>query len=310
MGVIENLEVLADIETQPNVEAALAHVLLAGRQRRNKRIRQFAVSSISLIAAGMIIAIPAIRVAAQDVYAELAVRTFGVTPQFSLNLPHELLLPNVFPIGPVTTSRPVSLPKAQAFVPFKIELPYTNLLPYQAKLFAREGTTLGRRIEMAPIEMALKRLGREPVDIPTGLDGATISIRFHKSVAVRLGECPELVGPWHSCAVLLEELAPTLTLPQGVEPEAMTAFSLQLLGLRAPDAKALARTGVLFFPPENYGWHKVVEVNGHDAVLVAYKPGSTGAVVAYNLSWTAGGVSYSLFGRDPGTGVGVAESLR
>jgi hypothetical protein len=78
---------------------------------------------------------------------------------------------------------------------------------------------------------------------------------------------------------------------------------------RSHDAKALSQTGILFFPPENYASHKIVEVMGHDAVLVAYQPGKTGQV-AYNLSWTADGIAYSLFGRDPGTALAVAESLK
>ena len=119
----------------------------------------------------------------------------------------------------------------------------------------------------------------------------------------------KLVGPWQSCASLNESLAPTLILPEGVEPQTLTNFSVQLIGLSAADAKVLSLTGGLFFPPENYASHKIVEVNGHDAVLVAYAPGSTGQV-AYNLSWTANGTAYSLFGRDPRTALTVAESLR
>jgi hypothetical protein len=309
MGAIESFELLADIDVQPNVDEALAHVLSARRQRREKRKRQFAVSFISLIAAIASIGIPPVRIAAQNMYAELAVRMFGITPHFSANLPQELLLPNVFPIGPVTPSPAVPLAGAQAFVPFRIQLPETELLPYQPKFFVHEATTLTRRIDSVPIEIALERLGREPVDIPRGLDGATISITFHKSVTVRLGECPELVGPWHSCAFLNEAVAPTLTLPQAVKPETLTTFSLQLLGLSAADAKALSRSGGLFFPPENYALHKIVKVNGHSAVLVVYEPGSTGQV-AYNLSWTADGIAYSLFGRDPSTALTVAGSLR
>ncbi len=309
MGVIENLELLGDIDVRPRVDEALAHVLSARSKRRKRRQRKLTVSFILFIAAIAIIAIPPVRIAAQDIYAELAVRMFGLTPHFSANLPEELLLPNVFPIGPVTPSRPVPLVGAQAFVPFKIQLPETELLPYEPKFFVHEVTTRTRHVDALPIENALARLGREPIDIPSGLDGATISITFHKSVTVRLGECPELVGPWHSCAFLNEAMAPTISLPQAVKPETLTTFSLQLLGLSAADARALSRTGELFFPPERYASHKVVEVNGYDGVLVVYATGSTGEV-AYNLSWTANGIAYSLFGRDPRTALTVAESLR
>ena len=309
MGVIENLELLADSDARPNVEQALAHVLSTGRQRRERRKRQFTVSFITVIAAIATIAIPPVRIAAQDVYAELTIRMFGVTPPFSANLPRELLLPNVFPIGVVPPSRAVSLVEAQAFVPFSIHLPETELLPYQPMFSVQEATTLTRRIDSIPIEIALERLGREPVAIPSGLDGATISITLHKNVTVRFGECPELVGPWHSCAFLNEALAPTLTFPKDVAPETLSSFSLQLLGLSAPDAKAISRRGLLFFPPENYAWHKAVEVSGHHAVLVVYEPGSTGEV-AYNLSWTADGIAYSLFGRDPSTALSIARLIR
>jgi hypothetical protein len=94
-----------------------------------------------------------------------------------------------------------------------------------------------------------------------------------------------------------------------MKPETLMIFSLQLLGLGASDARALSRTGGILFPPENYASHKVVDVNSHEGVLVVYQPGSTGEV-AYNLSWTANGIAYSLFGRDPSTALTVAGSLR
>ncbi len=309
MRVIDALETLDDIHIEPDIEAALKQVLFAGKRRREKQFRRASISLMSLTAVALTIAIPAVRVAAQDVYADLTIRTIGVTPHFAPDLPRDLLLPNVFPIGPVAPTREVSLAEAKAFVPFRIQLPQTSLLPYEVKLFAHEERKVSQRIEKARIHVALDHLGRQHIDLPAGLDNGTISITFHKSISARFGDCPQIVGPWRSCAVLTQGLAPTLTLPSELQPEKLATFSFQLLGMSAPDANALARIGIVFFPPEDYAWHKVVHVNGRDAVLVAYKPASTGSV-AYNLSWSDNGISYSLFGRDPSTAVSVAESLR
>jgi hypothetical protein len=297
------------VDVRPNVEEALAYVLAARSQKGKSRERQFNAISFSLIAVTLAIAVPTVRIVAQDLYAQLAVRTFGVTPKLPTDLPQELLLPNVFPMGPAAPGRPMPLAEAQAHVPFRIKLPKTDLLPYQPELFVHEATALSRRIDSASIDLALKRLGRDSVEMPIGLDGMTVTVAFHEAVTIRLGHCPELVGPWHSCALLNEAVAPTIAMPQGVEPEALTVFSLELLGLRAADAEALSRTGTMFFPPENYAWHKVVNVNGDDAVLVGYQPGATGQV-AYNLCWTDNGIAYSLFGRDPNMALTVAASLR
>ena len=308
METIERLQCLAEDHTPPDIERALTDVMAVGKKRRARSRRRIAVMIVGAGLISLSLAFAGVRGAAQDVWAELEIRSIGVTPAISSSLPPELLMPNVFPLGPTQPSKVMSRAEAERFVEFAIQIPHTSLLPYQPVFSVKEQSSVARGIDAQSIDNALTRLGRESIELPAGLNGKTVAVRFPKSVTVSFGRCAQLIGPWHACAFLQESRAPTLVMPAGIADETMTVFSLRLLGLSAPDARALARRHVLFFPPENYARHKTVQVKGHAALLVISKPDAH-SEVAYNLSWVADGIAYSLFGRDPDTAITVAESI-
>lgn len=318
METSERIQLLAASERPtPDVERALEATLLRHQQARQTSQQHLLTTAlVTGTALALLVGTPSVRAWAQEVWAEFRVQRFSVMPVNLQGLPFELLLPNVFPVGKGGSAPQKTLDPAEAgqWAGFAVRLPRTPLLPYQPQLAVSAPWTIQRPVEGKKITAALHKLGRAPIEVPPGLDQTLVGVRFGPSVQAHFGECPQLVGPWRSCAFLWQSTLPVILAPPNVSLEVLSNFSLRLLGLRPEDAQRLAthlvKSPALFQPPsEEYAYYQELRVKDSDALLTVYKPDARGEV-AYHLAWVTGERAYSLFGRDPKTALPVAESIQ
>lgn len=222
-----------------------------------------------------------------------------------------LLLPNVFPMYPANAIKPIkasSRAEASAAAGFSVYQLNTDL--GQPSFRVSQHAPLERTLDKQAIDAELRRLNREPIPWPQGLDGATLQLNLGKSAITHYGQCPTIVGPWNSCAFLLQFRPPELRLSTPIALAALTVFSLELAGLSRTRAQSLAKLGSTFFLPfeENNCTLQQTKVKNSPAVLILY-PKAPNGEEAFNLQWQERGFSFSLFGRDPSRAIALAESL-
>jgi hypothetical protein len=234
-------------------------------------------------------------------------------------LPYELMLPNVLPLYPaneVKVTRVENAAEATAQAGYRVRTLQSAQLPYPPSFRLEQYPTVERTIDLAKIREALAQRNAAPVAFPRGLEGGRVAIRWRGlAVVTRYGNCPRLVGPWDACAFLIQQNAPLLELPAGVDAGEFTEFSLRLIGLSAADARLLRETlpaaPSLFLPMDDDAMLDVAAVKlgrGPVGTLVRYRPKEAGH--AFSLQWTEGSQVFTLMGRDPSQAVAIADSLQ
>jgi hypothetical protein len=232
-------------------------------------------------------------------------------------LPFELMLPNVFPLYPakqVKVTHASNAAEAAAQVGYRVRTLRSALLPYPPSFQLEQYPTVERTIDRARIEAALARRNAAPIAFPKALAGGRVAIRSRgTAVVTRYGNCPHLAGPASACAFLIQQIAPLLELPAGVDAVEFTEFSLRLIGLSAADAHMLRETlpaaPSLFLPMDEavLDVAAVKLLRGTPGTLVRYKPTMAGQ--AFSMQWTEGSQVFTLMGRDPSQAVAIADAL-
>jgi hypothetical protein len=225
-----------------------------------------------------------------------------------------LLLPNVFPLYPQNQAvrwTPDSQEAASSLTGFPVRTIAGSAL---SRFQVVESPVLEHVVDLQTVQADLQRLGRAMPALPAGIDGAHIVLEPQsRSVFSYYGTCPELIGPWKACAMLVQSRPMVLRLPALLNASDFMRFSLELAGLSVQDAgELLAMAGggpTLFLPLETNAEVRPARVRGAAGMLVIY-PRSQSGEVAYALDWQEDGFYFRLFGRDPEQAVSLAESLR
>ena len=260
---------------------------------------------------------PTGRVLAEDLWTRLVLRqTVAVELELEGAKP-SLLLPNVFPFtvpDRAARHRADAPLAASALAGFRVRTLESPLLPHAPRFVIEQTTVQERVFDLAEAKADLRAVGRAEPDWPVGIDGARIVLEPQgKSVTSYYGSCPKLVGPWTSCAFLVQSPSMVLRLPGHLAPVAYTRFSLELAGVPKDKAATLARlfgaSPTLFIPLETKAEVRKVRVRGTEAMLITY-PTDPGGQTAYSLDWHEDGFDFRIFGRDPSRAVAVAETLR
>lgn len=228
-----------------------------------------------------------------------------------------LLLPNVFPFRPANQVKRVlaeSPAVASALAGFAVRQLPPLRLPNPIRITVAEEPELRHTVALAGIQEDLQRLGRPMPTLPAGIDGAEIRILPNgKSVTTAYGECPELVGPWKACALVVQSRLPVLQLPPALSPDAYVRFSLELAGFSPQEASRLAqfhaRQPTFFLPTETAAQLRPVTVRGAQGTLLIYPPAASGET-AFVVQWVEDGFHFQIFGRNPDTAIALATSLQ
>lgn len=260
---------------------------------------------------------PTGRALAEDVWTRLILRQTVAVALERERAKARLLLPNVFPftVPDRSARRRADSPfAASALAGLPVRTLQSPLLPHPPRFVIEQLTVQERVFDLAEAKADLKALGRAEPEWPAGIDGARIVLEPQgKSVISYYGNCPKLVGPWTSCAFVVQSPSMVLRLPGHLAPVADTRFSLELAGVPKDKAATLARlfgaSPTLFIPLETKAEVRRVRVRGTEAMLITYPTDPSGET-AYILDWHEEGFDFRIFGRDPRRAVAVAEALR
>lgn len=262
------------------VERAWAKVSEPRRRSLQWRWRLAAAATI----AGLGLLSPTGRALAEDVWTRLLLRrTVAVELELEGANP-SLLLRNVFPVtAPDRAARrqadsPLA---ASALAGFLVRTLYAPLLPYEPRFVIDQTTVQERVFDLAEAKADLRKIGRPEPEWPVGIDRARIVLDPQgKSATNYYGNCPKLVGPWTSCAFLVQSPSMVLRLPGHLAPVAYARLSLELAGVPKGQATTLARllgaSPTLFIPLETKEEVRKVRVRGTEAMLITYPTDPSG----------------------------------
>jgi hypothetical protein len=176
-------------------------------------------------------------------------------------------------------------------------------------------------LERSRLQEVLDQAGRPDLLLPATLDGATVSVRVPRAVAVSYGNCkndrtsagqaapPANTSP---CLLLLEAPSPAIDVPSDLNLQQLAEIGLQLTGWNPVKAREFCQSvdwkSTLVLPiPRSVQSYETVTVNGVRGTLMHF---SSRDRLTYALVWVDADIIYSLVGKDdPGSAVQLASSL-
>jgi hypothetical protein len=176
-------------------------------------------------------------------------------------------------------------------------------------------------IDRTRAQEILNEAGVVGVDLPPGLDGATVAVQIPRATAVLYGDCagarnvrgPGGLGVTGHCTVLGESPSPVVELPPGLNMQQIAVVGLQFLGMSPDEAEQYCRTidwtSTLVVPfPRGKATSQAVTVDGVQGLLL--RPVLRGGVQRYMLLWSRQGMLYSIAGPGDGSaGLALAGQL-
>jgi hypothetical protein len=211
---------------------------------------------------------------------------------------------------------------ASQLADFQVRLP-ASMQP--AHLAFQPGSKADYKVNRDQLQALLTEIGHPEIQIPTALDGASVSVEVHGGAVAQFGDCPSLASvekdpnlqqmpTTPSCTTLVQMPSPTISAPPGLDMEAIGQAYLQILGMSPTDAATYASnvdwTSTLVIPiPRSGTSSSSVSVDGVTGTLITQYPGSPRG--QYVLAWVKDGILYGLTG--PGNGskaLDIANSLK
>lgn len=169
------------------------------------------------------------------------------------------------------------------------------------EIFVATGGSGRLTIDLEGARAIVAAAGADPMLLPDNLDGAHVDVDVYASVQQN----------WRDGTVLAQTESPLVDYPDGLEPTVLGEALLQVLGMRADEARRLAQeidwTSTLLLPvPQDFATFSEVSVEGESGVALNSVDGSGSAVM-----WQKDGVVYVLNGPlSADRLVALANSLR
>ncbi len=184
-------------------------------------------------------------------------------------------------------------------------------------------------VDAKRVQILLDEIGRADIQIPAGVDGATVKLDISDGVSAQYGDCrfdaetaamegfdPDnpTIPQLPRCTTLIQMPSPTISAPPGLNLTKIGEAYLQLLGMSRADAEKFAQkvdwTTTLVMPLPMYGTsYKEVQVDGVTGIII--EQDLDDHENQYILLWVKDGIVYALTG--PGnqtTALAIARSLR
>jgi hypothetical protein len=248
-------------------------------------------AAAAALAAGIVLLLPAARVAAQQLWQFLTVRqvAFVRVKEWPEGVPS----PQVKIIGAVIPPLPAGdLDQVRWRVHYEPRLPRPGVLSGSPRLSTTFPVSAGTLIHAADLQLALNKAGVAGETVPAQWEGAQLAL--HTS-AVAIAEWPDIV--------LVQSLPLTLTAPSNFDFSAFSALVLRVLGVGPDEARRLAqRMGTV--PPwlapigENLrqGGMEEITLNSGPATLFR-ETGRDGGVWRTSVIWSVPDRVYVLSGK-------------
>lgn len=300
--------------------------------------RQYRFAWISLgvvLILGLALAFPGVRAVANTFLGLFRVEQVSVISVNPGNLPEQLGSSSMFQsmltddlqmeeLGEFETAD--SAEEAGEKAGFAVRLP--RAINGEQQIFVQPGTKMSFQIELARVNTLLREIGRQDIQLPANLDGATVSMEVPAGVAATYGDChfdeggfpeaehdPTSPNPRRpDCTTFLQVPSPTISAPPGLDIAQIGEAFLQVLGLTPDEATRFSQnldwTTTLIIPIPRYGTsYEEMPVDGVTGTLI--RQNLEDHTPQYLLVWVKDGVVYALTG--PGTGsnaVSIARTLQ
>ena len=287
----------------------------------------------SVLLAGVLLTSGSARAAAQRLLGFLRLRTVAVIPidrgllfdglgNSRGKLFGELLSQSITEIKkPGEDATASSVAQASDLAGFQVRLP--GLRTDQPVLKVKDNAAFQVKLDRARVSNFLDLTGRQDIELPASLDGATVAVDIPKSVQAAYG-CPDSAAGrpdpsfnWANCNVLIQVPTPTVVTTPEFDVGMLAEVGLQVAGMSLQDARAIRNridwTSSLVIPiPTGDVSHEEVTVDGVKGVLVTQLTGSHGRThPGYAVIWMKHGVTYALTGFGNGLlGLPIADSLQ
>lgn len=218
--------------------------------------------------------------------------------------------------------------EASQGVGFDVRLPAGMNKPLTS-LEVHPGGRVTFEVDSARVQLILNEIGRSDIQIPEGIDGATVTLEIPDGVTAQYGNCefdleaireagydPDdpKIPQLPECITLVQLPSPTITAPTELNLVEIGEAYLQLLGMSSEEAHNFAQkvdwSTTFVVPLPNYGSaFQDVSVDGVTGILISQK--FEGQSNQFMLMWVKNGITYVLSGPG-GTSIAmnIARSLR
>ncbi len=239
---------------------------------------------------------PAVRAAASDLLSLFRVQKFAaisVSPE-QLAILQQVAEQGVMPGELIIDQEPGALTPADSVAEAAslTGLTAVSTLPSlgdPTEIFISSGGSGQFIIDEANARSLLETANLNPALLPTGIDGARITVATFSGVEQR----------WADGTTLLQTDSPIVQYPDALDPSLLGEALLQLLGLNPLEASRLAQqidwTSTLLLPiPSNLATFQEMQVNGVSGIGLSSIDGT-----ANGLVWQKDGRLYVLAGAQP-----------
>jgi len=190
------------------------------------------------------------------------------------------------------------------------------------KWYVKPGANIGLDVDMSRVKAVLDEMGNTDVNLPAGLDGATVNFDIPASVVGFFGDCSgsviNLAGehggrrPYltSGCFMMHQTMSPTVSAPGGLDIDQIATPLLQVMGMTEAEAKEFSQTvdftTTMLIPiPRNVSSAETVSIDGVKGNLIRYSGSER-----FLLIWIKNEIIYSITGvGDREKALSVANSL-
>jgi anti-sigma factor RsiW len=209
-----------------------------------------------------------------------------------------------------------------------------------SSLVLESGVGMNMKLDRDRIQAILDEAGRNDLQIPASVDGATVSVRVPAGVMAFYGNCgntaSRMVGTDASadqsgrenavrsersgekgdatCISLLELPSPVVSAPREIDPAQIAQIALQFLGMSVNDAASFTQTvdwtSTLVLPVvRGESEYEQVNVNGNEGALL--RSANQRHSDHFSLMWVDNGIVFALNGiGDDATAINLASQLQ
>jgi hypothetical protein len=203
----------------------------------------------------------------------------------------------------------------------------------ESSLRVQPGGRVSFEIDYQLVQAVLHEIGRDDIQLPPSIDGATATMEIPPAVAAMYGSCeqdlemarqaareegydPDDLNTPHlpNCTTLMQMPSPLIEAPPGLNIAQLGEAFLQVMGLSPEEAAQFSQTvdwtTTLVIPIPRYGTsYNEVVVDGVDGILILQDENSQSG--NYVLVWVKEDILYALTGPgNESSALQIANSLR
>ena len=231
--VEERLSLVAPPEDW-NPNPAAAHARFKARLPAHRAPRRYwlAGAATASLAMAALLAVPSVRVFAQQVWQRLTAGRIEVVRVDFDSLPDEAKSLSAHLIQkPAPPQSAASAEEAARLAGFPPRLPAPGILAGSPRLSVLGPMSFGTTIQAADLELALRKAGVSDQPVPRQWDGAQIALAIGFTVT----------ATWSDDTWFMQGLPPVISMPTGFDLGGFLGAVLRAAGMRSADARQLGR---------------------------------------------------------------------